>query len=367
MTPLKTKNEPPPKIASELPVPNRDMFISGEILGQFAVLQPLLHNEATEDFFAIEETRANKFKRLFVYGRSISLILVCLLLILMSWRLSLTSLSKHFPLWVDYIAALVGIVALTLQIVISGCKAQSKWLYARFVAERTRQWKYQTLLDGDLISKLLTSADTFKKSLLDRWTLFKRGFEHGIGGMAKFMESSPFEFLVKPLPCPIALFEELKRIYQTFRLEVQIAHFVDRNLRLRGKDRWTDALAKSSLLASGLIAVIEACLWGSHAMGWINIHGEGSKLGILVAVLAASALSFAVISAGIRVYRSASAITEERERYRFKELRLRRIEDRLRDESDPAKALLLMEEAETICTEELQEFLRSLSHADYFL
>lgn len=355
------------EVLTGVPVPNRDMFIQREVLELFADLRPILHNEAVETFFAQEEKRANKFKVLFVSCGTVCLVAVCLLLILLSWRLSLVALSKQFPLWVDYVSALAGIVALVLQILISTSHARAKWLYARFAAELTRQWKYQMFLDGQFISKLPTSVEEFNSELADRWTLFRQRFTHGMGAVAEFMEASPFEFLVTTSTCSAgALFDEVRGAYQTFRLDVQTAHLADRNLRLRTMDHWTDALAKGSLVMSGLIAIVDAGLWGSHAMGWIDIRADIGNLRTLTAILAGSALSFAVISAGTRVYRSASAITEERERYRFKELHLRRVEERLKFESEPAKVLSLMKEAETVCTEELQEFLRSLMHADYF-
>lgn len=83
-------------------------------------------------------------------------------------------------------------------------------------------------------------------------------------------------------------------------------------------DRWTDAVAKSSLVLSALVAVVEACFWGSDAIGWIEI-AEGTNLRKTSTVLAGTALSLAVISAGSRVFRSASAIAEASERYRFQE------------------------------------------------
>jgi hypothetical protein len=343
------------------------MFIPTEVLDQFALVRSVLHNDVLEIFFEAQQERANKFKRLFVTSGEACLVLICLLLILLSWRLSFASLSVSFPLWVDYLAAIIGLIALGLQLLISVSRAHSKWLYARFVAELTRQWKYQTFLDGEFVSKLGDSLEQFSKELGERWVLFKQRFRHGLGGMTEFIEESPFEFLVGPSSYVHQdVFDAAKRAYQLFRLDVQTAHLADKNVGLRALDRWTDALAKISLVASGLIAILDACLWGSHAMGWIDIH-VGKNLTVLTAILAGSSLSFAIISAGTRVFRSASAITEERERYRFKELHLRRVEERLKYENDPVSILALMKEAETICTEELQEFLRSLSHANYFL
>jgi hypothetical protein len=84
-------------------------------------------------------------------------------------------------------------------------------------------------------------------------------------------------------------------------------------------------------------------------------------------VLAGLALSFAIISAGIRVYRGAVMIVEERERYHAKQAHLKRIRDRLITETEADKILSLIYEAETVCSEELQDFVRTLRRATYFL
>ena len=349
---------------SEEPVPNRDMFLSEEILGLFPRLKPIIHNAVVEDFFASQEAIAVKKKKRFVKWGSICLVFVCLLLILVSWRLSLAQLSVPFPPIVDYIAAGLGIIALVIQICLSIFRTHSKWLYARFAAECTRLWKYQNFLDGKLMSLLEESTEEFNEELQSRWVLFSERFKAGKGGMRNFIESSPFDLFVSQsiYSSPI-IFEDARRAYQLFRIDVQTAHLAYKNESLKSIDSWTVAAARISLLLSGLVAISDACLMGATALGAINSTREWATF---AAISASSALSLAVISAGVRVYRSASSITEERERYRFKQLHLQRIDDQMKPLKDQSQVLALMERVEAICTEELQEFLRLLSHADYF-
>lgn len=352
---------------SPVPVSNRDMFIGDDLLGLFPTLRPILHNPEIETFFARQEEVANRWKHAFVKWGSICLVIVCALLILLSWRLSLASLSIQFHPIVGYLAAVAGIIAVAIQISLALSGAHSKWLYARFAAELTRFWKYQSFLDGNLLSLLGGSSDAFNKAFSDRWILFSAQFKGGGGGMDEFIESSPFELSVTPSRYTSQdTFQEARKAYQVFRLDVQKTHLAYKNKVLKAVDEWTDAAAKISLLMSGIIVVTDACLVGISAIGRVSLEGR-EWTGLLAAILAGSALSLAIVSGGLRVYRSASAITDERERYRFKQLHLRRIDDQLKEKTDQAEVLALMTRAEILCTEELQEFLRSLSHADYFL
>jgi ABC-type multidrug transport system fused ATPase/permease subunit len=354
-------------LTSEVPVANHDIFISEELLNLFPRLRPVLHSEGIEKLFARQEALANKWKHIFVTLGSISLVVVCALLILLSWRLSLVGLSIQFPAIVDYVAAVAGIAALAIQLFLGISRAHSRWLYARFATELIRLWKYQSFLDGNFMELLNGPLASFNKELADRWTLFTARFRGGSGGMEDFIESSPFELMVARSSYRADdLYREARKAYQTFRLDVQIAHLAYKNKTLETVDSWTNAAAKFSLLLSGLIVVIDACLLGARAIGWVDVHGGTGGASKVTAALAGLALSFAVISAGVRVYRGAAAITEERERYRFKQLHLRRIDDQLRQVTDQNTALALMERAEIVCTEELQEFLKALSHADYF-
>lgn len=354
-------------IPSPVPVSNRDMFIGDDLLGLFPTLRPILHNPEVETFFARQEEVANKWKHAFVKWGSICLVIVCALLIILSWRVSLASLSIQLNPIIGYLAAAAGMMAVAIQIYLALSSAHSKWLYARFAAERTRLWKYQSFLDGNFLSLLGGSSEAFNKAFNDRWILFTAQFRGGGGGMDEFVESSPFELSFTPSPYVSPdIFQEARKAYQVFRLDVQKAHLAYKDRVFKAVDEWTDGAAKIFLLGSGVIVVIDACLVGGSALGWINHEGsEWTRL--VTAILAGSALSLAIVSAGLRVYRSASGITEERERYRFKQLHLRRIDDQLKLLTDQGEVLALMARAETLCTEELQEFLRSLSRADYFL
>lgn len=352
-------------MTDERPVPSRDMFPSDEFLTLYPKIKPLIQIEDVTTFFEDSDNKAIAKKRLFVRLGTVSLILVAIVLILLSWRLSLTLLSISFPFWLEFLSAILGLIAIFIQLYLFFSDLHKKWLFARYKAEKLRLWKFQLFLDGIFVSDYLTSPKPTENSLDKLWIIFKEQFSHGTAGMDEFIDSQPLELMINPTPYTnLEILAEIKELYLMLRLDVQITHFSDQNARLAVIDSLTDSWAKVLLGTSGMLAVLETCLLGLQAINSINPQNEGFK--ILTMALGGVSLTFAIASAAIRVYRSASAVAENRERYRSKQNHLKRIRDFLKDESEPNRILELMTETESVCNEELQEFLISLRRADYF-
>jgi hypothetical protein len=353
-------------ISEGRPLANRDIVVADSILNLFPELRPALHYRDLEQVFVDLDRMARRRKVTFTTLGTTSLILVCAVLVMLAWRLSLAIISFDFPVWVDDVLAVMGLLAVVIQLYLFLSGLHSKWIFARFMAERIRQWKFQTLLDGQLISKLVKeSSAQFSSELKQRWALFKEEFKHGIGGMNEFMKSSPPELVVAPKSyLDNDLLNKVRKAFILLRLDVQTSHYEDKNARLEPLDSLTDSWARVLIGVSGLVAVIEACLVAVHMSNWIGI--SEAKYRPTTAILAGLAMSFAITSAGIRLYRGASMMVEERERYHAKQSHLKRIRGKIAEQSDPHKILSLMEEAEMVCTEELQDFIRSLRRANYF-
>jgi hypothetical protein len=140
-------------------------------------------------------------------------------------------------------------------------------------------------------------------------------------------------------------------------LNYQAKYFSFKKERLHILDTWTDGIAKSLLLLAGILALGEVLLLLLHAD-----HESNPSW-----VIGASALSAALISAGMRVARSARAISEETERYMSKWVLLKILAERFRGEQDPAKRLECMIETERVGVEELREFILTLKKSDYLI
>jgi len=356
---------PTREIPDEMPVPSRDIFPSDDLLNLYPEIAPILRVEKTIKYFKDADAKAIIKKSIFVRLGTISLILVALVLTLLSWRLSLALLSISFPFWLELSSGVIGLIALFIQLYLFLTDAHQNWLYSRYIAEKTRLWRFQILLDGEFVSKFLQSPASYQAELEKRWIVFKEQFNHGLGGMNEFIEYQPLELMIKPTSYTESKFlAQIKEIYLMLRIDVQSTHFGDQYARLSVVDSLTDSWAKVLLGTSGILAVFEACLLTFQAAGTFDSENFGFK--ILTAVMAGLSLTFAIVSAAIRVYRSASAIAEDRERYRSKQNHLKRIKDFFKEETDSSKILDLMTETEHACNEELQEFLISLRRSDYF-
>ena len=348
-------------------VPNRDLIVSDAILSLYPELDWLLGNKEVEAEFAKIDKIARRRKHAFNFLGTVSLIIVCAVLLSLSWRLSLQTIPVAIPLWLEEFSGFAGILAVSIQLFLFLSSLHRKWIFARFMAERMRLWKYQLLLDGEFVSKsAFAPAEQFTEELRARWVVFSENFKHGVGGMNVFIDSSAQDLIIKSKPYSNQdLLLKVRDAYLMLRLDVQISHFEDKNARLEPLDKLTESWAKVLLGLSGLTAVAEALLVGGRALGLETLSAPSSQ--VVAAILAGLALSLAIFSSAIRVYRSGSMIVEERERYHARQLHLRRIRDKIVDETSSDKILSLMEEAETVCTEELREFVSTLRRGSYFL
>lgn len=353
-------------ITKGTPIPDRDLNVPAYILSIYPELAPLLGNKNIDETFAKVNRIALKRKHIFTGLGIVSLILVCVVLLSLSWRLVLIANSIHVPKAFEEIIAISGLIAVGIQLFLFFTGLHGKWIFARYMAERIRLWKYQVLLDGEFISAgASTSINQFNHTLNERWILFYEIFKQGIGAMNVFLDALPREHVINPTPySDIKLLLKVKEAYLLLRLDIQIGHFETKNAQLEPLDSLTDSWAKTLLGLSGLTAIAEVCLVAAPSIGLAIFTATSLKVTSII--LAGLALSFAIISSGIRVYRSASMIVEERERYHAKQIHLKRIRDKVVAEKESSKLLSLMEEAEIVCTEECREFLSTLRRANYF-
>jgi hypothetical protein len=179
------------------------------------------------------------------------------------------------------------------------------------------------------------------------------------GAVNDFLNAEDFHLFVKPsISSDRQLAKQIFEAYQHFRLDYQAAYFSFKLERLRTIDVWTTSIAKFSLMLAGLLALGEVILLLGDA------GRRESNLSWLVGALA---LSAALISAAIRVVRSAKAISEETETYASKWISLKILADSFQSLTSHNKKLECMIETERICVDELRAFIRTFSKSDYLL
>ncbi len=330
------------------------------MLTLFPQLTNLLNNPEIDKEFKTPEAVANRSKLFFNTFGLLSLIFILLVLLIATWRFFLHEVSSVSTIYALWISAILGSVSFVLSLFSHFLfKFQDKWLHNRFITERLRQWNFQQLLDGAFVALSQTDPPKFQKELTARWVKAKFVILEMPGTMNDFLNAEDFELFVKPSVCSdISLAQQILEAYQDLRLDYQARYFSLKKEMVRTIDVWTNSIAKFSLLIAGLLAFGEVILLLSHGVE------QESKLSW---IMGASALSAALISAAIRVVRSAKAISEENERYTSKWVLLKILSERLRKETDPTRQLECMVETERVCVEELREFIRTFNKSDYLL
>lgn len=339
---------------------NKDINIPTEMLAQFPRLARFLDNPDINKELTVPETVANRSKLFFNTLGFLSLISIILLLLIAVWRFALHEIGIIPPTYLLWVSGILGFVSFVVSLSSHFLfKFQDTWLHNRFITERLRQWKFQQLLDGSFVALQESNPDLFEEELRARWVKAKFTIFEMPGTMNDFVNAEGFELFVQPSVCKDpGLAQQIIEAYRYFRLDYQARYFSLKKEMLQTLDVWTNSIAKFSLLLAGLLALGEAIL--------LLVHGAEQE-SILSWLMGAFALTAALISAAVRVARSAKAISEETERYTSKWVLLKILADRFRKESDPIKQLEYMAETERICVEELREFIRTFNKSDYLL
>jgi hypothetical protein len=339
---------------------NKDLNVSKEMLAQFPRLTGLLHNPEINRELTAPNVVASRSKLFFNTLGFLSLIFIIILLLIAVWRFALHTVGIVPPGYLLWISGVLGVVSFLMSLSSHFLfKFQHKWLQNRFITERFRQWKFQQLLDGLFVALYETDPRAFEEELTARWVKAKFTILEMPGTINDFINAEDFELFVKPSVCDDeGLARQIIEAYQYLRLDYQARYFSLKKEMLQTLDVWTNSIAKFSLLIAACLALGEVILLLAYGM-----EHETT----LSWVMGALGLSAALLSAAIRVVRSAKAISEEAERYTSKWVLLKILADRLRKETDPAKQLQYMVETERVCVEELREFIRTFKKADYLL
>jgi hypothetical protein len=338
---------------------NKDINIPASIASQFPRLTRLINNDDINDEFTTSENIAKHSKLTFHTLGLCSLVFIILVLLITTWRFFLSTVDLQTPASVLWTSALFGLLSLTISLSSHFFGFQNKWLNNRFITERLRQWKFQQLLDGAFVALSQTNPMQFEQELKNRWAKARFDVLEEAGTLNDFVKAEDFTLFVQPSVCPNGkLAEDLREAYLILRLNYQAKYFSFKKDKLSTIDIWTNGIAKSSLLLAGCLALGE--------MLTLLVHDGIQGLSLSWA-MGASALSAALLSAAIRVVRSARAISEESERYASKWVLLKILAERFRREKDPARRLECMVDTERVCIEELREFIRTFSKSDYLL
>jgi hypothetical protein len=338
---------------------NKDIDVPQDLSAQFSQLSSLFDDASIKEEFKIPDALAMRSKALFNAQGLLSLTFIILLLLIATWRFFLYRIGIQPPVLLLWVSGALGVLAFSMALSSHFLfKFQDTWLHNRFLVERLRQWKFQQLLDGELLLLSQTNLPEFDRELKAR--LIKAKFIlQKPGALNDFLNAEDSNLFVKPSVCPDKrLAQEIFEAYQHLRLDYQAAYFSFKLERLRTVDIWTTSVANFSLLLAGLLALGEVILL---------IFEGGRQESNLSWLVGALALSAALISAATRVVRSAKAISEETETYANKWVSLKILGDSFKKATNSHRKLECMIETEKICVDELRVFIRTFSKSDYLL
>lgn len=340
---------------------NTDLNPDDDYIASVPRLDRVLRHPALLDIFQRYDATANAMQKTLRLTGSISLWLGALALAGTTAKLLAGSLHTELPrvLLVAIEVAALGAVALALGPWFA--RTRRRWLTARFVTEQIRQWHFQMLLDGHTVSLAHSAPEEFERIRATRWSQFTSRLASAQGAMISFVDgemSNTFH--------PVAAYRDLEtgrdalRAYVDLRLQKQLAYLKLSRDKFVTRDEWSESIARWTLFSAVLLA--------AGQMGFVLFAiGSTDFRHVATSWIAAASIWLVTVSAAIRVYRNAMAVSQHRERYEMRWVRLVALKTALDSATRVDVKLRKMHEVEELAVEECRDFLRQMSKASYLL
>lgn len=257
----------------------------------------------------------------------------------------------------------IGMAPVLIAILLSALGVRKTWVLARYKAERIRHWQFHQLLSGPYLESLVGGPGSSTSQFDAVWRDLMDELNRGHSGLEIFIEHGMFR---PALPLAAfaddALFRQAVRAYYDLRLKLQIDWFTQEKVRYEAADSRSEAAARALLVSGAALTFLEA---------GVHFTGQGAMHPALALWIPAGAIMLLLLSAGVRVYRSASGISESAERYKTMQMRLLHFGEILDPQAvhppPQAEALEAMLDVERLCHAELVEFLRVSRKSDYLI
>jgi hypothetical protein len=254
-----------------------------------------------------------------------------------------------------------AIAAIVIAVVPFFARTRRAWLAARFMTERIRQWHFQLLLDGELLARARSAPREFETERTDRWMGLLALAPSAEGGFNAFVDSLSLDIAHPATESGDDRVDaEVCRAYRDLRIEKQKAYFEHKREEFAAKDDWSEGVAKWTLFTALALAAAQIALFAVDACGG-HVGHEPSVW------MSAGALALVVVSMCVRVWRNAIGVTEQRERYESKFVRLESLRAAFEAVSTMTEKRAVMQEIECLEIEELREFLRQARKASFVL
>ena len=344
-----------------IPVNNRDVNPSDQMVTAYPDLTCLLRNEVISEAFAGFEDRALRWKGIYVFFGRLSLIAVMLAMVSFDYQITLKSIYGTPP-FMNSLAAAFAATGLFSQAFLGLTHAKDRWLAARFAAERLRCFKFQLFT----VLEEVTDAETLAARVKLRTSEGLAALEQELmGGSSAILEFSPFDVLLPPKKKPAhgstKLLEDAASVYEILRFTVESQHFEDRFRAHDSETKFPSAVSEISFMSGAVLAFI-GILTALLPAGWhlsrvLTAHEVVQWVDFLTWMLF-------VLSAVVAIYERGSASQQNAERYVTFGREVRRIRTYATTHM-PGSFFEAVREMEHLMLREIQDFCRDVKHSNY--
>jgi hypothetical protein len=342
-------------------VANRDVNPSDQLIAAYPDLKCLLRNDAVSAAFAVYETKAVRWKRVYGFFGQLSLAAVLLAMVSFDYQITLARIYGAPPLMAN-IAAAFAATGLVSQALLGLTRAKERWLANRFAAERLRCFKFQLFTVLEDVENAKSLSEKVKQRTAEGLAALEQEL---MGGRSAIMEFSPFDVLSPPKKkiahADRKLLEDAASVYDILRFSVESQHFEERFRHHDRDDEFPSLLSELSFLAGAVLACI-GILAALLPAGWplvrlLTIPEVMEWLDFLTWMLF-------VLSAVVAIQQKGSAHQQNAERYVTFGREIRRIRGNATAQM-PASFFEAVREMEHLMLKEIQDFCRDVKHSNY--
>jgi hypothetical protein len=340
---------------------NTDLNPNDAYLASVPRLKLVLRHPALLEVFEAYDNVANSMQKTLRLTGLVSLWLSVLGLTGITAKLLVAALGHEMPHALVVGFELSALVAIALAISPKFARTRTHWLTARYVTEQIRQWHFQLLLDGELVSSAYSTPEDFENTRAKRWAQFTAGLPSAEGAMMSLIDGEVAHNAHRSTPyADVTVAEEAFRAYMDLRFQRQLAYFKLSRHGFAVRDEWSESIARWALFSAILLA-------GAQLLIVLLPTTDAGTRHTASMWIAAGAIVFALISGAIRVYRNAIAVDLQRERYDTKWVRLVALKSEFDTGTSMRAKLKVMTEVESTLADECRQFLRQMHRASYLL
>lgn len=258
---------------------------------------------------------------------------------------------------------------------------RERWLEARFMTERLRQWQFQLLVrKGGEIEALLASPNPAGQQAFEasrkRWFAeFLQEHEGKLEAQFTLLAKDPDDFssdwLLNP-PTPYsatsASLPHVFEAYHRLRFKHQLNYAAHKLSDSKDKPLWEFLKWPVVRQEAAIRGVVSTCFFlalGCSAA--VILNGYFDFKPHYAPLLGSATLVIAVVGVAFRTIQEGLGISKDIERYRDYRGKVRRLMFYFENTTDQQKRLDLMEEMELVVVDELRGFLRTHSEAAFLL